>query len=207
MQEGNYWDDFDELSEGAWDNNSDGIVDSLYTILGGSNQDLYPLMYPLYGRALTACRGISPHWCAPGESVTVRVTLTAHGDISNPVLDENVPSGWTVTPVENAGFNYIPSTTKWVHVGAWTSGYSTTIEYNLIVPETRIKIYQHPWGTYHIHGNVSANDLGPFPVDGDNAIESGEDEDTTPGFVAIFLVFALLMLIYIRKGKQDNRPK
>jgi len=43
---GNYWDDFDEPSEGAYDNNSDGIVDSPYYISGGSNQDKYPLINP-----------------------------------------------------------------------------------------------------------------------------------------------------------------
>jgi len=45
---GNYWSDFDEPSEGAYDNNSDGIVDTPYSIPGGSNQDRYPLMTP-YG--------------------------------------------------------------------------------------------------------------------------------------------------------------
>ena len=43
---GNYWDDFDEPSEGAYDNNSDGIIDSPYNILGDINQDRYPLMNP-----------------------------------------------------------------------------------------------------------------------------------------------------------------
>jgi len=47
LQEGNYWGDFDEPSEGAYDNNSDGIVDSPYNIPGGSNQDRYPLINPL----------------------------------------------------------------------------------------------------------------------------------------------------------------
>jgi hypothetical protein len=46
LNEGNYWDDFDESSEGAYDNNSDGIVDMSYDIPGGSNQDIYPLIYP-----------------------------------------------------------------------------------------------------------------------------------------------------------------
>jgi len=41
---GNYWDDFDEPNEGAWDNNSDGIVDAPYNITGGDNQDRYPLL-------------------------------------------------------------------------------------------------------------------------------------------------------------------
>ncbi|RLF45843.1 MAG: hypothetical protein DRN17_01720 [Thermoplasmata archaeon] len=44
LQEGNYWSDFDESGEGAWDNNSDGIVDSPYPIPGGSNVDNYPLI-------------------------------------------------------------------------------------------------------------------------------------------------------------------
>jgi len=43
---GNYWSDFDEVSEGAYDNNSDGIVDLLYNISGGNNRDRYPLMKP-----------------------------------------------------------------------------------------------------------------------------------------------------------------
>lgn len=41
---GNYWDDFDEPSEGAYDNNSDGTVDSPYVISSGVNQDHYPFI-------------------------------------------------------------------------------------------------------------------------------------------------------------------
>jgi len=44
---GNYWSDFDEPIEGAYDNNSDGIVSSPYYIEGGSNVDLYPLTNPI----------------------------------------------------------------------------------------------------------------------------------------------------------------
>jgi len=45
---GNYWNDFNSPAEGAYDNNSDGIVDNPYNIPGGSNQDKYPLVHP-YG--------------------------------------------------------------------------------------------------------------------------------------------------------------
>jgi parallel beta-helix repeat protein len=41
---GNYWDDFDEADEGAYDNNGDGIVDEPYSIVGESNVDRFPLM-------------------------------------------------------------------------------------------------------------------------------------------------------------------
>lgn len=43
---GNYWDDFDEPSEGAYDTDGDGIVDASYNISGGTNQDRYPLINP-----------------------------------------------------------------------------------------------------------------------------------------------------------------
>jgi branched-chain amino acid transport system substrate-binding protein len=43
---GNYWSDFDEPSEGAYDNNTDGIIDSPYSVPGDSNQDFYPLARP-----------------------------------------------------------------------------------------------------------------------------------------------------------------
>lgn len=45
-KKGNYWDDFDEPSEGAYDNNSDGIIDKPYNIPGGNNKDRYPLIKP-----------------------------------------------------------------------------------------------------------------------------------------------------------------
>jgi parallel beta-helix repeat protein len=52
---GNYWSNFNEPSEGAYDDysganqnitGSDGIVDSSYSIPAGSNLDNYPLLYP-----------------------------------------------------------------------------------------------------------------------------------------------------------------
>lgn len=55
--EGNYWSDFDEPSEGAYDNNTDGIVDIPYAIPGGSNVDNYPFMNPSGWEEV----GLTPH--------------------------------------------------------------------------------------------------------------------------------------------------
>jgi parallel beta-helix repeat protein len=74
---GNYWDDFDEGSEGAWDNNSgpaqnvtgpDGIADDPYPNIGGGSGalDNYPLMtladiddiHP----PVSAADAIAPYW-------------------------------------------------------------------------------------------------------------------------------------------------
>ena len=43
---GNYWDDYDEPEEGAYDNNNNNIIDLPYNITGGNNQDKYPLIKP-----------------------------------------------------------------------------------------------------------------------------------------------------------------
>lgn len=44
---GNYWNDYDESNEGAYDNNTDGIIDTpYYPIERGKNKDRYPLKNP-----------------------------------------------------------------------------------------------------------------------------------------------------------------
>ncbi|RLF39509.1 MAG: hypothetical protein DRN12_06910, partial [Thermoplasmata archaeon] len=43
---GNYWDSFYKPDQGAYDNDSDGIVDQIYRIYGGGNYDSYPLVNP-----------------------------------------------------------------------------------------------------------------------------------------------------------------
>ena len=44
---GNYWDDFDDSSEGAYDQNQDGIIDAPYVIPGWGSRDNFPLLQPL----------------------------------------------------------------------------------------------------------------------------------------------------------------
>lgn len=45
-QQGNYWSDFDEPREGAYDQNKDNIIDRPYRNIGENNQDKYPLSNP-----------------------------------------------------------------------------------------------------------------------------------------------------------------
>jgi len=44
FREGNYWSDYDRPNEGAYDNDTDGIVDMPYSLSVGSNDDLYPFI-------------------------------------------------------------------------------------------------------------------------------------------------------------------
>lgn len=43
---GNYWSNFDQAGEGAYDNDGDGIIDTPYDVPCGGKQDRYPLMDP-----------------------------------------------------------------------------------------------------------------------------------------------------------------
>ncbi len=44
--QGNYWSDFDEPIEGAYDQNKDNVIDTPYNKIGENNQDHYPLSNP-----------------------------------------------------------------------------------------------------------------------------------------------------------------
>ncbi len=90
--------------------------------------------------------------------------IQANDDITAPALSENVPAGWTVTPVDNGGFTFNPSTLEWVYLGGWTTGSSATIIYNVTVPADAAE------ATYSITGEVSAYGIGPFAVGGETDI-------------------------------------
>jgi len=119
--------------------------------------------------SLAACRDIFPNSLGPGQTFTVSVTLLAHEDITAPALDEDVPSGWTVTPVDYAGFIYKPSTTEWLYPGAWNAGDSATIVYEVTIPSST------PFGQYEISGVVSAYLVNPFPVGCATTVDVVED--------------------------------
>jgi parallel beta-helix repeat protein len=57
---GNQWSDFDEPSEGAYDNDNDGIVDSHYEIRGIGNRDRFPLFYKKDSKSNGGDNGIPP---------------------------------------------------------------------------------------------------------------------------------------------------
>jgi parallel beta-helix repeat protein len=46
LHQGNYWSNYDEASEGAYDIDNDGIADQAYTVPPGTAIDPYPFMHP-----------------------------------------------------------------------------------------------------------------------------------------------------------------
>jgi parallel beta-helix repeat protein len=76
---GNYWSDFDEPSEGAWDNDSNGVIDDAYPVPGGTNLDNFPLAKPV--------SPITPVLDGP-ENVHVNMITDFHVYTPNPIYPE-----------------------------------------------------------------------------------------------------------------------
>jgi len=114
---------------------------------------------------ITADRAISPITVAPGETFTVTVTVTLVG-VYGAVLEENVPAGWTITEVDNAGATYNAGDTSWL----WSGGPHTdtkTVVYDVTVPVDAVI------NTYTISGDVLAtigSTIGPFAVTGNDQV-------------------------------------
>ena len=110
-------------------------------------------------------RGISDTTVVAGDSFTVTVDVDITGTLYGPILDEDLPSGWTVTPVSGPS-TYNAGQTSWLWNGA-RSGILTVV-YEVTVPSSSSE------GTYPITGTVIGTDggsnVGPITVSGDNSI-------------------------------------
>jgi PGF-CTERM protein len=81
---------------------------------------------------ITGSRTISDTTVAPGDTFTVTVTVDITGTVYGPVLNEDVPAGWTVTEVDNADGTYNAADTKWLWGGSQTA--DKTVIYDVTVP-------------------------------------------------------------------------
>ncbi len=80
LQEGNYWSNFDEPDEGAWDNDSDGIIDVPYPIPGGSNYDMYPLVGNINLPPVSDASAGEPYTGFVGEEIIFNGSLSYDPD-------------------------------------------------------------------------------------------------------------------------------
>lgn len=71
-----------------------------------------------------------------GNTFTVKVEITTDRDVYGVGLDEDVPMGWRVTPIQNDGFIYKPGLDQWAFPGVLKAGQTKTIIYQVEVPPT-----------------------------------------------------------------------
>lgn len=123
----------------------------------------------VYNGSISATRDISDQMVEPGSTFMATLTLTAltlnaSGDVQAPTLKENLPAGWTVTPVDNGGAIYKPTTTEWVWSTAMSSGETKTVTYMVTVPASATL------QDYYITGQVSAYGVDPIEISGDSRV-------------------------------------
>lgn len=146
LHEGNYYSNFDEDSEGAWDNDSDGIVDYVYTINGtAGEEDGSPFRIPYYAPAPPGFASPSPSSGATGTSINlVKVSITI-SDINSDTFNwtiggENITTNSSnddVDGVKNASvispLQYLTEYTWWVNAtdgeGYTNESYTFTTEH------------------------------------------------------------------------------
>jgi len=150
---GNYWSDFDEPSEGAYDNNSDGIVDSPYYISGGNSQDTYPLIN--LGEGLVV-RSLPLYVDPAQETFVVSINLSDYGMFCE--INETLPSG----------INYVGSSLPAYQVTEWSNGVrfiifgETSFTYTVTTPAVP--------GEYLFSGIMKDEDKNTYPVGGDDTV-------------------------------------
>ncbi len=89
---GNYWDDFDESSEGASDSDGDGIADNFYTIYG-SNKDSGPLL-DVVSPTITSFQ-VSPNSQTVGAYTNISASVTDNLKVRDVYLIVTYPNNQT----------------------------------------------------------------------------------------------------------------
>ncbi len=102
----------------------------------------------------------------PGETFRVTVKIEINMDLNGLGLDEDLPEGWTVTPVENAEATYHEKAIQWLFVGKIPAGTTKTVIYDVTVPaNTALKIY-------NLTGKInSASPAFELAVEGEGQVE------------------------------------
>jgi len=138
------------------------------------------LLIPLFAttaladRELTATRDISDQSVDPGDVFNVTLTLNAIETVVAPSLDEDLPVGWTVTPIDKYYGSFKENTTEWIWSVELLSGNSLRVKYNVTVPADAVP------GVYDITGVVSAHGFGPYVTEGENNVTILPVETPTP---------------------------
>jgi PKD repeat protein/Mg-chelatase subunit ChlD len=117
---------------------------------------------------ITAERCISGYNVAPNSTFTVSVDMNIEMQpdqyLNSLTLNEEIPSGWNITSVDDSGWVFDSSTAQWSHNSVLLAGGNFTFVYNVTVPANSTG------GIYNISGQVSAMGLDDIEVGGDSEV-------------------------------------
>lgn len=121
---------------------------------------------PASAATIEASREISAETVYPGENFAVVVHISTDQNVEALALDENLPSGWQVSQLENNGAAFQESSTfkestlEWIWIDNLSAGEKKKVVYNVIVP-----LNSEP-GNFTVSGRVSAYSVPAASVKG-----------------------------------------
>ena len=182
--EGNYWDIFDEPSEGAYDNNNDGIIDLPYYIDGGDNLDRYPLKKPYnyihYEKPVISIT-------SPPEELIIKGTYSITGTAADDgyIFDVQIKiddGNWeSVTGISNWIYNWDSTT---VNKGIHTI-YARCNDYEGYSDIAKVTVFTNNTEVVYIDDDFNNMTYG-WQIDHFNRILDGIDVISKNGLVYVF---------------------
>ncbi len=122
--------------------------------------------------AVTVTRTISTAYAIPGSTFKVVVRIEPEIDLAGAGLQENLPVGWLVKPVENAGAAFKRAAVQWVFIEQIKAGTTRVISYEVTIPSSdaligmTLPIRRAITGTFQVRTPALE-----IPVEGESEVE------------------------------------
>jgi len=122
--------------------------------------------------AVKVMRTISTMSALPGSTFLVVVRIEPEMDLAGVGLEENLPVGWKIKPLENAGAAFKRSSVQWVFIDQIKAGTTKVISYEVTVPSSEELIATTLPVCFTISGIFQVRTPAfELPVEGDSQIE------------------------------------
>ena len=122
--------------------------------------------------SVTVTRTISTTEALPGSTFKVVVRIQSERDLAGAGLQENLPIGWTIKPIENAGAAFKRAALQWVFLDEIKGGTTKVISYEVAVPGSQELLATTLPVCFTISGTFQA--ITPqfeMAVDGDSKVQ------------------------------------
>ena len=180
------------ISEYAWDFDGDGIFDLTtadpvvthsYMVAGMKSVTLRAkdsdgatqrstISVDVSDLAVKVMRTISTVAALPGSTFKVVVRIEPEMDLAGVGLEEKLPVGWKIKPLENAGAAFKRAAVQWVFIDKIKAGTTKVISYEVTVPDSSQLVATTLPVCFDITGIFQVRTPAlELPVDGDTTVE------------------------------------
>ncbi len=180
------------IAEYAWDFDGDGIFDQTtkdpvvthsYAVAGTKSVTLKAtdsegatarstVSLNISDLAVKVMRTISTVSALPGSTFKVVVRIEPEMDLAGVGLEEKLPVGWKIKPLENAGAAFKRAAVQWVFIDKIKAGTTKVISYEVTIPQSSELVATTLPVCFDITGTFQARTPAlEIPVTGDSTVE------------------------------------